>query len=229
MPATPFPRLLLGLYGIVAAGFAQEPAPAPRPALTQAVPETTGELPAASADLAKKAAAAFNARDWKAARAAYQELLKADSGNALIWANLGAVEQQAGLVREAIASFEKSVALNPRLAQSWSALGLLYAAEGDAYRAVSSFTRAIHEEPGDARAHNYLAIAAKNMGWIDAAQAELLRAIELNPEYGIAHFNLALLYLDQKPPAVELAKRHYDKARTLGVEKDEIVERRLKE
>ena len=59
--------------------------------------------------------------------------------------------------------------------------------------------------------------------------AALLRAIELNPDYGVAHFNLALLYLDQKPPALELARRHYEKAVALGVEKDEIVERRLKE
>ena len=87
----------------------------------------------------------------------------------------------------------------------------------------------MHEDPLDARAHNYLAIVAKNLGWTDAAEAELRRAIDLNPDYGIAQFNLALMYLDRKPPAKELARRHYDKALALGVEKDEIVERRLKE
>jgi hypothetical protein len=35
--------------------------------------------------------------------------------------------------------------------------------------------------------------------------------------------------LDQKPPAVELARRRYEQAIKLGVEKDEIVERKLKE
>ena len=44
----------------------------------------------------------------------------------------------------------------------------------------------------------------------------------------MAHFNLATLYLEQKPPAKALAKRHYEKALALGVGKDEIVERRLK-
>lgn len=206
-----------------------KPAPAAVPAANLAPPGKTGELPANTTVLAQRAATAFGEQKWEEARAAYEEMLKLDDRNALAWANLGAVEQQAGKTKEALECFEKSVLINPQLAQSWSALGLIYSANGDTYRAISCFTRAIHEEPTDARAHNYLAIAAKNLGWIDAAQTELQRALELNPQYGVAHFNLALLYLDQKPPATELAKRHYDKAVGLGVEKDEIVERRLKE
>ncbi len=194
-----------------------------------APPGKIGSLPDNSAILAQRAATAFGEQKWDEARAAYEEMLKLDETNALAWANLGAVEQQAGRTKEAVESFEKSVMYNPQLSQSWNALGLIFTSTGDSYRAISCFTRAIHEEPTDAKAHNYLAIAAKNLGWIDAAQTELQRALELNPQYGVAHFNLALLYLDQKPPAVELARRHYEKAVSLGVEKDEIVERRLKE
>lgn len=203
--------------------------PAVVPNMTLVPPGKTVGLPDNTTVLAQKAATAFGEQKWEEARAAYEEMLKLDEHNALAWANLGAVEQQAGKTKEALECFEKSVIINPNLAQSWSALGLIYSSNGDTYRAISCFTRAIHEEPADARAHNYLAIASKNLGWIDAAQNELQRAIELNPQYGIAHFNLALLYLDQKPPALELAKRHYEKAVSLGVEKDEIVERRLKE
>lgn len=208
-------------------------APAPKPATVPAAnlvpPGKIGGLPDNTSVLSQRAATAFGEQKWEEARAAYEEMLKLDDRNALAWANLGAVEQQAGKTKQALECFEKSVQINPNLAQSWSALGLIYSSNNDTYRAISCFTRAIHEEPTDARAHNYLAIAAKNMGWIDAAQNELQRAIELNPQYGIAHFNLALLCLDQKPPAIELAKRHYEKAVSLGVEKDEIVERRLKE
>jgi len=204
-------------------------APAAVPVAGLATPGTIGALPDNTTLLAQRAATAFGEQKWEEARAAYEEMLKVDERNALAWANLGAVEQQAGKTKEALECFEKSVLISPQLAQSWSALGLIYSSQGDTYRAISCFTRAIHEEPTDARAHNYLAIAAKNLGWIDAAQTELQRAIELNPQYGIAHYNLALLYLDQKPPSIELAKRHYEKAVALGVEKDEIVERRLKE
>lgn len=189
----------------------------------------TGLLPANTAALAQKAANAFSKQDWNTARSAYREMLEADPENALVWANLGAVEQQAGQLNAAADCFEKSVRHNPQLLQSWLALGLIYSNRGDKYRAVSVFARALHEDPTDPRAHNYLAIIAKGLGWTDAAESELQRAIELNPDYGLAHFNLALMYLERKPPALELARRHYNKALALGVEKDEIVERKLKE
>ncbi len=191
--------------------------------------DKTGMLPPHTKLLGERAAAAFGKQDWPAARKAYLEMLELDDGNALIWANLGAVEQQAGETKQAIECFEKSVQINPKLAQTWTALGLLLQKEGDTYRAISCFTRAIHEEPEDARSHNYLAIAAKGLGWTDAAEAELQRAIELKPDYGIAHFNMALMLLERRPPAIELARRHYEKALALGVAKDDVVERRLKE
>jgi tetratricopeptide (TPR) repeat protein len=190
---------------------------------------TSGTLPADTTILAQRAAAAFAKKDWATARAAYQEMISLDQENALAWANLGAVQQQSGLAKEALECFEKSVLYNPGLVQSWNALGLLYSAKGDTYQAMSMFSRAIHEDPEDARAHNYLAITIRNLGWNAAAESELQRAIELNPKYGIAHFNLALLYVDQKPPSIQLAKRHYEKAQSLGVEKDEVLERRLSE
>ena len=218
LPAVSPSRLLL-LAVLLSAAVHGQDKPAVPP-LNLAPPEIAGSLPPDTAILAQKAAEA---------RAAYKEMLQVDAKNALAWANLGAVEQQAGNTQAAQECFEQSVKLNPRLGQSWNALGLIHSGKGDLYLAISAFSRAIHEDPADARAHNYLAIAVKNLGWTDAAQAALLRAIELNPDYGVAHFNLALLYLDQKPPSIELARRHYEKAVALGVEKDEIVERRLKE
>ncbi len=198
------------------------------PQLSLAEVNRTGLLPPDTKILAQQAAEAFGKGDWNSARSAYTEMLELDGENSLAWANLGAVEQQAGRTDEAVHCFEKSVHFNPQLSQSWVALGLIASAQGDTYRAVSMLTRAIHEDPQDARAHNHLAVTMQSLGWRDAAALELQRAIELAPDYGIAHFNLALMYLEQKPPATELARRHYEKALALGVEKDDIVERRLR-
>lgn len=192
-------------------------------------PTKAGALPMNTEALAKKAAAAFSSRDWKTARESYHEMLKEEPVNALAWANLGAVEQQSGNLNAAVEAFEQSVRFNSALVQSWIALGLAYSERGDMYRAVSALARAVHEDPSDPRAHNYLAIVANQFGWTSTAQAEFEKAIALKPDYGIAHFNLALTYLEQKPPALELARRHYESALKLGVEKDEIVDRRLKE
>lgn len=202
-----------------------------KPALTpnEATSGKTGTLPAATKALADRAATLFSKRDWAGARKAYREMLDLEPENALAWANLGAVEQQAKKLDEAVNCFEASVRYNPQLTQSWIALGLIYSERGDRYKAMSAFTRAIHEDPTDPRAHNYLAIEVKGLGWNDAAISELQRAIEINADYGLAHFNLAAMYLDQKPPARALAKKHYDKALELGVEKDEVIELKLKD
>jgi tetratricopeptide (TPR) repeat protein len=188
-----------------------------------------GLLPNLTATLADRAAQAFSRRDWKAARAAYQEMLQVDPQNALAWANLGAVEQQAGQTQAAIEAFETCVRFNPGLSQSWIALGLIHSGKGDRYKAISCLARALHEDPLDARAHNLMAIEAKNLGWKDTALIELQRAVELRPEYGLAHFNLATLYLEETPPSLGLARRHYDQAIALGEAKDELIERKLKE
>jgi tetratricopeptide (TPR) repeat protein len=192
-------------------------------------PGREGTLPPESTALARSAAEAFAKRDWDSARSAYAELLQAEPVNALAWANLGVVEQQAGNMDASIEAFEQSVRFNPALVQSWIALGLAYSERGDRYKAVSALSRAVHEDPMDARAHNYLAIVGNKLGWTQMAQAEFEKAVQLNPDYGIAHFNLSLTYLEQRPPALELARRHYEKAVSLGLAKDEIVERRLKE
>lgn len=192
-------------------------------------PGAVNPLPPDTKILSQKAANAFGQGKWVEAREAYREMLSLDPDNALVWANLGAVEQQAKVTQTAIECFERSVQINPTLATSWSALGLMHRERGDHYLAISCLTRAIHEDPLEPRSHNYLAIAMRQLGWHTAAESALQRAIELNPSYGIAHFNLALLYSDQKPPSLELAKIHYKKALALGVESDELLERRLKE
>lgn len=219
------------LHTLIFAGLAVVTAAAQDGAspLSPAATGKVGELPPMTKVLNQRAAAAFAKKDWATARKAYQEMLDLDPKNALVWANLGAVEQQAGNSKRAEECFENSVMYNTELAQSWLALGLIRLERGDTYLAMSALARAVHEDPEDARARNYLAIAAKNLGWADAAEAELQKAIAQKPDYGIAHFNLALMMLERRPPSLELARRHYEKARALGVEKDDTVERRLKE
>jgi tetratricopeptide (TPR) repeat protein len=222
-------RWHLILIGILMRGLEEVRAQESGPEVGVVDPLKEGMLPGDTNALARKAGAAFAKRDWKAAREAYEEMLKVEPVNALAWANLGAVEKQAGNLNASLECFEQSVRFNPSLVQSWISLGLTYSERGDMYKALSSLARAVHEDPTDARAHNYLAIVANKFGWGATAQAEFEKAIALKPDYGIAYFNLALTHLDQKPPAVELARRRYEQAIKLGVEKDEIVERKLKE
>ncbi len=188
-----------------------------------------GSLPPFTTGLAEEAAQAFARKDWDKARHYYLQILHNDPNNALTYANLGTVEERAGNVKDAKLYYLHAVELNPSLQQTWLALGLLCHENGDQYLAISALSRAVHEDPTDPKAHTYLAIVVRSLGWEDAAESELQRAIEIKPDYANAHFNLALMYLDRKPPATELARRQYEKALSLGADKDEIVERKLKE
>jgi Tfp pilus assembly protein PilF len=186
-----------------------------------------GTLPPLTNELAQRAAAAVSERDWRSARAAYQEMVEADPDNPPALANLGAVEYRLKEYDSAIRHLERAVALRPSLAQTWLTLGMVHYERDDPLRALSAISRAVAEKPDDPRAHNQLAAAAKALGWHGAAESELQRALDLDPEYAEAHFNLALIYLERRPPSIELARRHYLHAVELGTPRDELVEKQL--
>lgn len=237
LPFRTIPAIILALLlgaGSVLVAQERRDAPAPGSKTTGdgikpgiADPESTGTLPPHSAELAKRAATAISKKDWPTARNAYLEMLAAAPDNALALASLGTVEFQAGNFDAARTHLEKAVAKRPTLASGWTTLGLLYYQKNELNLATAALARALHADPASAQAHNYLAVVAKSRGWTNAAELELQQAIDLEPGYAEAHFNLALVYLDRRPPATELAKRHYLRAIELGSPPDSQVEKQL--
>jgi len=213
------PRRCFALTAALLAGgawllAAQEPAK--RPASS---PEAVQSM--------KEGVEAMKRRDWTAAAAAWQKTVQLEPANAGAWANLGRVQLQTPDAAAAAVSLEKAVALQPALAEAWMALGLAYDRQDATMRALSCLTRAVHEAPEDARLRNALAIVLKKAGWRDAAESELQRALDLDPKHAEAHFNLAVMYLEHRPPALEMARRHYESARELGAAPDKDMEARL--
>ena len=94
--------------------------------------------------------------------------------------------------------------------------------------AVTELTKALGINPKSATAHNYLGITASQKGWQEAAEKEMLDAIAANPDYADAHFNLAVVYATNQPPAKEQAKLHYVKATKLGAQPDPALEKLLR-
>ncbi len=176
---------------------------------------------------AKEGVESMKRGDWKKAAEAWNRSVQLEPGNAGAWANLGKVQLQEKNTAAAIVSLEKAVALQPALSEAWMALGMAYDTDKAPMRAVSCLTRAVHENPADARTRNSLAIILKKAGWKDAAESELQKALDLDPRYAEAHFNLAVMYLDRRPPAVEMARRHYEAARGLGAAPDKDLEVQL--
>lgn len=206
---------------------AQEKAAAVKPSPEKTDSEKPAASPIDTAPQIRRAIAAMRAGEWKAARGAWEKVLLVEPENPAALSNLGKVLYQLEDYPAAQTTLEKATTLKPELVDSWLTLGLTYLSRKAPMMAVSSMTRGVSENPADPRAHNSLAIVLKRVGWTDGAEAELQKALDLNPEYSEAHFNLALMYLERKPPSLEMANRHYRRACALGAEPDPLVEKQL--
>jgi Flp pilus assembly protein TadD len=129
---------------------------------------------------------------------------------------------------EAERLLRRSLQIKPDNPTAWLNLGILYLERDEPMRSLAAIAQAVVHAPDDPVARNYLGVAAGRNRWFDAAEAELRRAIELQPDYADAHFNLAVFCLERNPPAVELARRHYQKARDLGAAPDPLIEKALR-
>ena len=144
------------------------------------------------------------------------------------WINLGSAEYRLNQLDDAETHLRKAVHLDPDVEQAWLTLGIIAYQKGELDAGLAALSQAIYLEPDNAHAHMYLGVLARKRGWLDAAEAELSKAVELDEEYAEAHFNLALVYVERKPAAIELARRHYYRALALGAPPDADLDRLLK-
>jgi len=120
------------------------------------------------------------------------------------------------------------VTLSPNDDFSRAQLGIVISALGDQDAALKELNHALALNPKSAMAHVFKGIVAANKGWQGTARAEFETALSIKPDYADAHFNLAVLYSTQLPPDKEHAKKHYERARQLGADRDEAIEQALK-
>lgn len=174
-----------------------------------------------------EAVRAFQEGDLKGARKKFQTLLALDPDNFFGLVNIGEVEYRLKLWDDAEKHLKRAVRLQPESGKAWLALGALYCDRDKLDEALAALSQAVLYDPKNPKAHNYLGVTVGKKGWYSGAEAELQRAIELDPNYADANFNLALFYLQRSPPAVELARRHYERALELGEAPDPLVEKAL--
>jgi Flp pilus assembly protein TadD len=195
--------------------------------LAQAEDDAASYVPQAAREVADEGNKAFAKGDYKAARNSYQKVLELAPGNILALVNLGLIEFRSGDGAKAEKLLKQAVSQRLETGPAWLTLGMLYFQQGKIEPAFAALSQAVLYDAGNARAHNYLGVVLGRKGWLDGAEAELRRAVEIDPEYRDAHYNLSVVYLQRKPPAVELARRHYFKSIELGGEQDKDIEKKL--
>ena len=178
--------------------------------------------------LAKQAKANFDAGKFRASEKLYDRILAKSPNNLYALSNLGAVYYRTGRLKAAELTLKKAVTLAPNDEFSRRTLGIVYYRQSKYDEAVIELTKALAINPKSFIAHNYLGITASEKGWQEAAEKEMLQALAANPDYVDAHYNLAVIYATNKPPAKELAKRHYSKAMELGAEANPSLEKLIR-
>jgi tetratricopeptide (TPR) repeat protein len=184
-------------------------------------------LPDDMRDTAQQAADLFKMQRYDEAADKYQSIIEKYPDSLYAWSNLGVVRFQQGKLPEALKALQQAVKLSPTDAFSYSNLGIVYYQLGQFENAISALERALALDPNNAMSHNYLGCACSQKGWQEVAEKEFTKAIELNDSFGDAHFNLALIYATEKPPSLEMARRHYKRALELGIQPDPRLEKLL--
>lgn len=185
-------------------------------------------VPSEFRDLAREANELFARQKFDEAAAKYQTILNSYPDSLYALSNIAVVRFQQGKYAEAESYLRRAVQLAPQDAFSHSVLGISLYQQGKYDDAVQMLSRAIALDPNDPKTRNYLGISASQKGWQEAAEQECRKAIELDPNYGDAHFNLAVIYATQRPPSLELARRHYNRSIELGIPRDPQLEGMLK-
>lgn len=196
-------------------------------ATVKSAKKSVKELPPGSAALVVQAQRDFAAHDMDKAEAKYLQVLRQDEKNGAVLANLAAIQLEMNRLDEAEKHIKQALATDPEDAYSLSILGYLKFRQEKYDEALDALSHAAKLDPQNAQIQNYLGITLGQKGMRGAAETALRKAIQLEPNHASAHHNLAVIYLTQKPPLVELAKWHYQKALAAGHPRNADLEKLL--
>jgi Flp pilus assembly protein TadD len=200
---------------------------APQLANRNAEKKSIKELPGGAAQLVAEAQHYFSARQYDKAEDDYQKILQHDENNGLVLANLATIEMEQGRLDDAEKHIKAAVTQSPDDSYNLATLGRLEFLREKYDEALDALSRAAKLDPRNPEIQNYLGVTLSHKGLRAPAETALRKAIQLDPNYGPAHNNLAVIYISQAPPLVELARWHYQKALDAGQPRNPDLEKRL--
>ena len=202
--------------------------PEPKLANVEPTKPAAQQVSPSLAPLAAEAQRLFAAGDYQKAEEKYLQVLKEKSNNPIVLANLAIIETELNHLDQAEKHIRAAIALAPEDAFNYAALGTLKLKQGQNDEAIDALSRAAKLAPQNAEIQSRLGVAFSQKGLRGPAEAALRKALQLQPGYGRAHLNLAVIYANQDPPLLELARWHYQKAIAAGLPKDMAFELQLK-
>lgn len=184
---------------------------------TKAAPATdANDLSAAARTLMAEAERAANEKRYEVAADKYKQVLKISPNNVFTLGQLAGVQMQMNKTSDAEKTLETALKLKKDDAYCLSLLGSLKFGQDKYDEALELLSRSAVLDPNSSDTQNFLGITLSQKGQRVAAEAALRKAIQLSPNNANAHHNLAVVYATQTPPMTELARWHYQKARSYG-------------
>jgi tetratricopeptide (TPR) repeat protein len=150
---------------------------------------------------------------WRDTEEVWRRSLAVDPECAFCHGQWGALLGNRGELGEAIAHFERVVALRPGTIRPRGNLGLALLKAGRPVDAAVQFERMLAQEPNDAETRTRLGLALARQGKLAEASGELERASRDNPRHVGALLNLGLALIELGRPAE--AVRYLERAVTL--------------
>ncbi len=133
-----------------------------------------------------------------------------------------------GRAEDAPALLEEALDLVPGEPELMSLLASAYCQAGDYDAGIQVANGLLRDQPTNAAARVILATAYLGVGKIRQARKETEAALRYAPDLQQAHYNYAQILLMDRPPSLQLAKDHYDRAIELGGEPDPQFEAALR-
>jgi tetratricopeptide (TPR) repeat protein len=137
-----------------------------------------------SADFSRSGLAAFKGGDLASAEAKLKAAAEADGQNAEVLNNLGQVLVKAGKAKEAIAYFDRAIAIAGDVWAYRFNRARAYSEMADWEKAIAGYNDAVRLFPGDYATHFNLAKAREASGDLPGAVESYAKAAELAPGQG---------------------------------------------
>jgi tetratricopeptide (TPR) repeat protein len=125
-------------------------------------------------------------------------------------------------------TLQAAVKASPNEASACFNLGTAYFQLDQNDTAIDTLQRGLELEPANIYAHNYLGCAFLRKGRIESAAKEFQKAIALEETFAEPHYNLAMLYATEDPPALNSARAQYKRAIELGMVPDPHLQKVLR-
>ncbi len=216
-PSNAFVAIAASLFLFFTTGIAQ-----------QTPGQETAPLSAEAQEAASQGVSFFRQNQLSEAREQFEKVTQLAPTHPFGWVNLGSTDFRLGQTDRAEEELKKAVRLDPTAEQAWLTLGIISYQKDALDAGLAALSQAVYLDPKDAKAHLYLGVLIRKKGWLTGAEDEMRKALELDEGNAEAHFNLAVLCLEEKPPAIEIARRHYYRALDLGAQPDPEIELKFK-